>query len=157
MPTKLMIVMLAAALPCLCCPMAHAQPSDVAVVVSNANQITALTKSDLRKILTGEKHSWPGGTAIKLFIRAPGAHERSVFLKIMGISESEYRQYWTGQVFRGEAQSEPVALFSNGMQKEALTAYPGAIALIDMQDLKPGMKVIKIDGCLPGEPRYSIR
>lgn len=46
-----------------------------------------------------------------------GAYERVVLLKLLGMSESEYKRYWIAQVFRGEAQGEPVPLFSNGMQR----------------------------------------
>jgi hypothetical protein len=59
-------------------------------------------------------------------------------------------------VFRGDAQAEPVALFSNGMQKEALIAFPGAVALVNFQDVKGGMKVVKVDGCLPGDAGYPL-
>ena len=59
-------------------------------------------------------------------------------------------------MFRGDAQAEPVALFSNGMQKEALAVYPGAVALVSFQDVKPGMKVVKVDGHLPEEAGYPL-
>jgi hypothetical protein len=77
-------------------------------------------------------------------------------LRLLGMSESEYKQYWIAQVFRGDSQAEPVALFSNGMQKEAISAFPGAIALVTIGDVKPGMKVLKVDGHLPGEPDYPV-
>jgi hypothetical protein len=79
-----------------------------------------------------------------------------VLLRLLGMSESEYKQHWTAQVFRGEAQSEPVALFSNGMQKEAITVYPGAVALVKNQDVRAGMKVLRVDGHLPGEQGYPF-
>lgn len=77
-------------------------------------------------------------------------------LKLLKLSESDYKQYWTAQIYRGAAQAEPITLPSNGMQKEALVIYPGAIALMDAADLKPGMKVLKIDGRLPGEDGYPL-
>jgi ABC-type phosphate transport system substrate-binding protein len=136
---------------------ALAQNEDVAVVVSEGNQVGKITLAELRKIFAGEKRSWPGSVPIKLIVRAPGAYERVVMLRLLGMSESEYAQYWTKQVFRGEAQAAPVALFSNGMQKEALASFPGAIVLMVPQDVKRGMKVLKVDGCLPGEAGYPVR
>ena len=136
---------------------AVAQTDDVAVVVSEKNPVANLTKPELRRIFAGEKRSWAGGQPIKLFVRAPVAHERAVLLKLLDMSESEYKKYWTAQVFRGEAQLEPVALFSNGMQKEALTTFPGAIALVNLQDVKPGMKIVKVDGHSPAEREYPLR
>jgi hypothetical protein len=75
-------------------------------------------------------------------VRLPGCRERLVLLSLLGMSESEYKQYWAAQVFRGEADSEPFAVPSVGMQKEAMKVFPGAISLVSAQDVKPGMKII---------------
>jgi hypothetical protein len=72
------------------------------------------------------------------------------------MSEIEYKQYWTAQIFRGEADAEPLVIPSVGMQKEALKLFPGAITFINSADVKPGMKVVKIDGVLPGAPGYPL-
>jgi len=133
-----------------------AQTRDIAVVVNQKNPVANLTIQEVRKIFAGEKRSWPGGLPIKLFVRAPGARERTVLLKLLAMSESEYKRYWTAAVFRGEVQSEPLALFSNGMQKEAIGVYPGAVALVDAQDVKTGMKIVKVDGHAPGEAGYPF-
>jgi hypothetical protein len=42
------------------------------------------------------------------------------------------------------------------LTKEAIGAFPGAIALVTLGDVKPGMKVLKVDGLLPGEPGYPL-
>jgi hypothetical protein len=128
----------------------------VAVVVSDRNPVTNMSIPELRKIFSGEKHAWAGGLPVKLFVRAPGAYERVVLLRLLDMSESEYKKYWTAQVFRGDAQAEPIALFSNGMQKEALATFPGAVALVNFQDVRPGMKVIRVDGHLPGDAAYPL-
>src|SRR6266852_2732646 len=157
MQTKLIVVWVAISLAGLTgLSIAVAQTSAVAVVVNEKNPVTNLSTPELRKLVAGEKHSWAGGVPVRLFVRAPGAYERVVLLKLLGMSESAYKQYWTAQVFRGEAQAEPLALFSNGMQKEALTVYPGAVALVIVQDVKPGMKVVRVDGHLPGETGYPL-
>jgi hypothetical protein len=135
---------------------AFAQTGAVAVVVSEKNPIANLTSQDLRKLFAGEKRSWPSGLPVKLIVRAPGAYERVVLLKMLGMSESEYKQYWAAQVFRGEAQFEPVALFSNTMEREALGIFPGALALMNLQDVKVGMKVVKVDGLAPGKEGYPL-
>ncbi len=125
-------------------------------MVNPKNPVSDITKSELRKIFAGEKRTWPGGLSIKLIVRVPGSYERIVLLRLLGMSESEYKQHWISQVFHGEAQAEPVALFSNGMQKEAIAAFPGAIALVALGDVKPGMKVLKVDGLLPDAAAYPL-
>jgi hypothetical protein len=128
---------------------------DLAVVVNPKNSVSSLSIAALRKLFAGETRTWPGGVAVKLIIRAQGAHERAAVLQLLHFSEDEYERYWINQAYRGEGV-EPVAVFSNGMQKEAVTVISGAIALMDVRDLKPGLKVLKIEGKLPGEEGYPL-
>jgi ABC-type phosphate transport system substrate-binding protein len=138
-------------------PVAAAQSGDVAVVVNDGNPVTKLSSTDLRKIFAGDKRSWAAGLPIRVFVRGPGTNERVALLKLLGMTELEYKQYWTAQVFRGDAQVEPTTLPSNGMQREALVAYPGAVALVALQDVKAGMKVLKVEGRMPGEAGYTLK
>jgi hypothetical protein len=135
---------------------ATARAEDIAVVVNSSNPVTNISLADLRKIFAGAKRSWPGGQPIKLITRSSGCPERVALLKLLAMSEGEYKQYWTAQVFRGEADAEPLIVPSVGMQKEALNLFPGAMTLVNVRDVKPGMKVIKIDGLLPGASDYPL-
>ncbi len=85
-----------------------------------------------------------------------GTHEREVLLKLLGVSESEYKQYWASRVMRGEAQSEPLVLPSLGMQREAMGLFDGGITLVAAENVKPGMKVVKVNGRMPGEAGYPL-
>jgi phosphate transport system substrate-binding protein len=135
---------------------AATQAEDVAVVVNDRNPVSKMSRAELRKIFAGEERSWSAGIPIKVFVRAPGTHERGALLKLLGMTEDEYKQYWTSQVFRGEAQAAPSILPSNGMQKEALATYPGAVALVRLEDVRAGMKVLRVEGRMPGEAGYPI-
>ena len=88
---------------------ALAQTGDVAVVVNPQNPASNLTIPELRKLFAGEKRSWAGGLSVKLIVRAPGTHEREVLLKLLGVSESEYKQYWASRVMRGELSLSPLS------------------------------------------------
>ena len=128
----------------------------MAVVVSSGNSLANLQIADLRKVFMGDRKSWHDGSAVKLITRSSGTSERAALLKLTGMSENEYKQYWTAKIYRGEAEAEPVVLPSNGMQKEALGVYPGGIALVTATDVKPGMKVVKVNGKLPDEDGYPL-
>jgi hypothetical protein len=132
------------------------QADDIAVVASSGNPATNVSLGDLRKMFSGTKRSWPGGQPIKLITRGPGCIERLALLRLLATSEAEYKQYWTAQVFRGEADAAPLIVPSVGMQKEAIIAFPGALSLVIARDVKPGMKVIRVDGLLPGEAGYRL-
>src|SRR3954470_14348152 len=76
-------------------PLATAQNADVAVVVNSHNAIDNLSRAEVRKIFAGDKRSWAGGIPIRLFVRAAGARERTALLKLLNMSESDYKQFWT--------------------------------------------------------------
>ena len=135
---------------------ALAQTRDVAVVVNPENPASNLTIPELRKLFAGEKRSWASSVPVKLLVRAPGTHECAVLLKLLEMSEGEYKQYWASRVMRGEAQSEPLVLPSIGMQGEAIGLFPGGISLVEAENVKPGMKVVKVNGRMPGEAGYPL-
>jgi hypothetical protein len=133
---------------------ALAQNTDIAVVVNSSNPIDDISVVELKKIFMGQKQSWPGNIPMKLLVRGAGAHERQALLRLLGMSERDYKQYWTTQMFRGDTQFEPITVASNSVQKQAVNTFAGAIALMTAGEAKTGMKVIKIDGHLPGEADY---
>jgi hypothetical protein len=47
-------------------------------------------------------------------------------------------------------------LMTDAAQMDAILHTPGAIALIDLQDLKSGMKVVTVDNLSPGEKDYPL-
>jgi len=136
--------------------LAQGHGADIAVVVNPRNTVSNLTLGELRRIYGGQKGTWSNGTPIKLLVRGEGTRERNCLLGLLGLNETSYKQMWVTTIYRGEATEEPTVLPSNGMQKEALNAFPGGIALVGATDIKPGMKVLKIHGKLPGETGYPI-
>ena len=135
---------------------ARAQGNDVAVIVNPENSVSNLNLLELRKIFSGQKLSWTGGVGVRLFVRTAGTVERATLLKLLQMSESDYKTYWTKMIFRGDAQEEPAVLPSNGMQVEAIRSFRGGIALLSARDVRTGVKVVKIDGRLPGESGYPL-
>jgi len=151
------------ALSCFCLALlqplaAQRHDVDVAVVVHPDTPISNLSLSDVRKVFLGDRQYWSTNIPVVLLIRAPVARERDVVLKIIyQMSESQFKQYWIAKIFRAEAATAPKLVYSNDMANQLVTAIPGAIAFIDSKDVKPGSKVIRVDGRLPGEAGYPLR
>jgi hypothetical protein len=120
--------------------------------------VSNLSLSDVRKVFVGDRQYWSSNVPVVLLIRAPVARERDVVLKIIyQMSESQFKQYWIAKIFRAEAATAPKVVYSNDMANQLVTAIPGAIAFIDSKDVKPGSKVVRVDGRLPGEAGYPLR
>jgi|SRR5215510_880707 len=134
------------------------QEMEVAVVVNPQNPVNSISSAELRRIFAGDKQSWGNNLPVFLIVRAPRAWERQVLLnRVLKMTEEEYKQYWLRKVYSGEVPQEPVAVFSNGMQLEAVRAKKGGIALISVEDVREGVKVIEVDRFLPGKPGYPLK
>ena len=132
--------------------------ADIAVVVNADTPVTDLSLSEVRKVLLGERQYWSSKLPVVLLIRAPAARERDVVLRVIyQMSEAQFKQYWVAKIFRAEAATPPRIVYSNDMQYELLTALPGSIAFVDSRNMRAGVKILRVDGHLPGEKDYPLR
>ena len=137
---------------------ALAAGGDVAVVVRPETPVDNLSLSEVRKLFLGDRQFWTGSLRVTLLIRAPTSHERDVVLKtIYRMSEPQFRQYWISKVFRAEASSGPKIVYSNSMATELVLAIPGSVAFVDATEVPKGLRVVKIEGTLPGDPAYPLK
>ncbi len=140
----------------LAASMAAAAP--VAIVVSPDVPVDDLSFSEVRKLFLGERQFWTPKLRVVLLMRAPVAPERSVVLRtIYEMSEAQFRQYWISKVFRADVSAGPKIVYSTEMTSELVSAIPGAVAFVDASQIPKGMKVLKIDGKLPGDPKYALK
>ena len=164
MPRRLLHVDRLIVLVALCSVLAWWAPlraqatTDVAVVVHPDMPVDNLTLGDLRRLVLGDREFWPGSVRITLLVRAPVAHERNVMLmNVCQMTEAQFRQHWIGKVFRADTAVAPKIVYSAEMAIEAVNRIAGAITLIDASQVSRNLKVVKIDGRLPGERGYVLR
>jgi len=131
--------------------------ADVAVVVHPDVAVENLTIGELRRVVLGDREFWPASVRITLLLRAPVAHERDVVLRsVCQMTEAQFRQHWIGKVFRAETALAPKIAYSNEMAIDLVTRVPGAIAFVDASQVSKGLKVVRIDGRLPGDKEYLL-
>ena len=132
--------------------------TDVAVVVHPDVAVDNLTIAELRRVVLGDREFWPASVRITLLLRAPVAHERDVILKdVCQMTEAQFRQHWIGKVFRADTALAPKIAYSNEMAIDLVSRVPGAIAFVNASQVGKGLKVVKIDGRLPGDRDYLLR
>ena len=137
--------------------MAAQGAGDLAIVAHPGTPIVQLSFAELRQVLKGEKQYWKPDLPVVLFVRAPTSAERSAVLDaIYQMSEPQFNQYWIAKQFRAESSSAPTKLRSNDLTQQFVASTPGAIGFMSARDVKPGVKVLKIDGRLPGESGYKL-
>lgn len=132
-------------------------PPEIAVVAHPDVPVENLSQTDLRLILLGQKAEWREGLPIVLLIRAPIARERDAVMRICEMSEAQFRQHWIGMVFRGGAKGGPKVVYSTESALEQVASGAGAITLVAGPVTAKTVKILKIDGKLPGQAGYPIR
>lgn len=134
-----------------------ASGSAVAIVVHPSTPVDDLSLQQLRRIFLGEQQFWSDNSRVTLLVRAPESVERNMILdRVYRMNEGQFQQYWIAKVFRAQVPSGPKIVYSNDMARELVSMIPGAITFMTAADTGPGMKVLQIDGVLPGGPGYSL-
>ena len=130
---------------------------DIAVVVHPGGPVSALTFAEVRKLLFGDRQYWTPDLRVTLVMRAPVAREREIVLRtIYQMTEAQFRQYWISKVFRAEAAGGPRIVYSNDEATGLVGALPGSVSFMDFTQVPKGLKVLRVDGHLPGEPGYRL-
>lgn len=130
----------------------------VAIVVHPETDVDNLAFSELRRIFMGDRQFWNDNSRVTLLVRAPVAAERKLVLeKIYQMSEEEFRAYWIKKMFRAEVAAGPKLVYSSEMARELVTAIPGAIGFMPANAVGQGVKVVRINGRLPGDPGYPLQ
>jgi hypothetical protein len=135
-----------------------ARAGDIAVVVRPDTPVDDLSLRDIRDLMMGEKQFWNSSLRVTLLMRAPTARERDVVLKVIyHMTEAQFRQYWISKVFRAETTTGPKIVYSNQMAMGLIAALPGSVSFVDTDEVPKGLKVLRVDGKLPGDAGYPLR
>jgi hypothetical protein len=132
--------------------------TDIAVVVNTENNLGDIKLSMLRKIILGDQTTWGNHVSINLIVRQEGTPEQDTMLRALAqMNQAQFRQFWVAKVFRGEAASEPLTVPSSWLASEFVATHRGAMAFVRGTDLREDLKVLKVDGLLPGAAGYALR
>lgn len=134
-----------------------ASSGDLAIIVNQDNPTSDLSLKELVKIFKQEKQHWENGQKIYLVMLEAGTREKTLALKyIYKLPDEELKKYWLGKVFRQEIASFPHTVTSCETAKRFISQAPNAIGAIDQALADPRVKILKIDGKLPGQNGYPL-
>lgn len=135
-----------------------ARSDALALVVNEETPVNDLSLAEVRKLFLGERQYWNAKLPVVLLMRASSAPERDVVLRVVyQMSEAQFRQYWVAKIYRAEVTASPKIVYSDDLQYQLVSAVPGAIAFVDARSVRPGVKVVRVDGLLPGDKNYPLR
>lgn len=130
----------------------------LAIVVNRENPIESLSMTELRTVFLGARSHWPNGRRITLVMMEPGQPERDTILRdVCRMSESDLRRRYLQGLLTGEVLVSPKTLANPVGVRKFVFNVPGAIGYLRPEDIDDSVKVIRIDGHLPGDAEYPLK
>ena len=139
-------------------PAAGNEPA--AVLVHKSNPLDSLTAEQLRGILLGEAGRWSGRRITIVERESTNPAFQKMLRQILRMSENDYRRALMAAEFRGESAPLIKVLNTDDGAWKFVFNVPTAIAIVNAVPvgmLPPQVKVLRIDGKLPGEPDYVLQ
>jgi hypothetical protein len=100
----------------------------------------------------------PHGRKITVVLREKGQSERAEAIRLIcGLSEPDFEQHVLFQTFRGTVNRAPRSIQSASAMLRFIFNTPGAIGYVRADEVDETVKVVQINGRLPGEARYPLR
>ena len=136
---------------------ADAASVQVAVVVHPDNELSNLSSRDLERTFLLRQQRWSTGRRIYLLMREEGSVSKDIVLeKIYRMTSDQLKRFWLAKIYRGEMTSFPKTLRSDESVLRFVSQAPNAIGFIDATRSDERVKVLRIDGLLPGMDGYSL-
>jgi ABC-type phosphate transport system substrate-binding protein len=130
----------------------------LAIIVHQSNPVDNLTFSELRRIFMLDTQTWPHGRKITVVLRDKGQPERADAIRmICGLGESDYDKHILFRTFQGSVNIGPRSIQSAAAMLRFIYSAPGAIGFVAADQADATVKVLRIDGLLPGDAGYPLR
>jgi ABC-type phosphate transport system substrate-binding protein len=130
---------LAAAVMCL---YAHEASSEVVVIVSNKNPLTALSVEQVSDIFLGKTGNFPDGTtAAPVDVAETSPVRQEFYIKAAGKTSQLLKAYWSKMIFTGRGEP-PRELADSAAVKRMVAENPRCIGYIDKSAADSSVKVV---------------
>ncbi len=130
----------------------------LAIVVNPNNPTTDLTLPQLRAILLGERRWWAYQHRIVLAgMRRNTPEWQTVRRVIYKMNRRELDHYYLYQSFKGENPNQPTTMEAPADVKKFVINTRGGLGYLRASDVDDSVKVVRINGLLPGDDGYPLR
>ncbi len=130
----------------------------LAIIVHRSNPVDNLTSGELRRIFMLDMQTWPHGRKITVVLRDRGQPERAEVIRMVcRLSESDYEKHILFRTFQGSVNIGPRAIQSVSGMLNFVYSAPGAIGYVNADEVDASVKLLRVNGMLPDDPRYPLR
>jgi hypothetical protein len=135
---------------------ARAEPLRLALVVARKSPLQQLSRFELKKLYLGANIVDPSGERIIPFNQASSAPDRVAFEdKVLGMTPDQVASYWIDRKIRGQSGA-PKAVGSAELVQKVVSKVDHSIAYVRLDQVRPEVRVIAIDGKLPTDAAYQL-
>ena len=140
-------------------PLAASGEKSFAVIVSKNVAVDELSIDELRRILTFKRTLWKTGQPINLLLPGGSSPVRSFVLnKLYRMTDDELHRYILQRIFQAEIDYAPKVVAAEQDAVAFVTSGKSVVAIVSADT--PGLgavKILRIDGRLPGEAKYALQ
>jgi ABC-type phosphate transport system substrate-binding protein len=133
----------------------------LAVVVHKSSAEEDLSASNLRKMFTGDLRNWPNSAPVVVIEQPDESPTQQELLQLLlRTTTAGYKRLLLALQFQGKELPAIRVLNSDDTAIKFVRNVPGAIAIVDAQVLASEgalVKILKVDGRLPGDPGYLLQ
>jgi len=133
----------------------------LAVVVHLSSSASSLSAADLRRMFLGELRFWPEGSPV-VVIEQPDESEtqRRMLRMLLRLTPLVYNRQLLQVQFQGKQPPNIKVLNSDSTAIHFVWNVPGAISIVEAAAATASsahVKILRIDGKLPGEKGYLLQ
>ncbi|MFO7177162.1 MAG: hypothetical protein DIU78_000555 [Pseudomonadota bacterium] len=129
----------------------------LAVVVAKDSPVSDLSFATLKRLYLGENVNAPGGKRLIPLNHAALSQDRIGFDRaVLGMSAEAVARYWIDRKIRGQS-GPPKAVQPTDVLQRVVSHLDGAISYVRHEEVRPELKIVRIDGKAPGDPNYAIQ
>ena len=138
-------------------PAGGTRRDSLAIIVNRTNPVENFSFAELRQYFLGERTHWPNGRRVKLVMRdAPRPEREAVLRLIYEMREQDFHAHFLRAKFTGELLEEPRLLDTTSRVINFVFLQPDALAYVRADEASHSVKVVRLDGLLPGDPGYKL-
>lgn len=132
-------------------------PEFVAVIVHKDNPTSDVSLDQLRQLMRLDRQFWDETTRVVLVARpATVPEQQSVLKRVYELDDKALRKFLVGRLYAGQISALPTVVKSCPAAAKLVQQTPGAIGVVLATEVPAGVKVLRIDGKLPGETGYAL-
>jgi hypothetical protein len=126
-----------------------------ALVVAKDSPVSDISSYDLKRLYKGDPINVAGKRLVPMNLPTSSPHRTHFDQAVLGMNPETVNRYWIDRKIRGQS-GPPKAFDSVDLIQRVVARVDGGIGYVRVNEIRPDVKVVRVDGKLPKDPGYSL-